>query len=124
MWLLMQFAVMGLYWDIPPLGSVPEEHTPLTEVRGEDEELLMSLEDEDGAAEIDLYGSVNPDQTETQLSSESPSPPPATSDPFANFSASHGEGHSFVLGVLFFGKAVLNVCSGLILSVLNLNVLI
>ncbi|XP_056600293.1 major facilitator superfamily domain-containing protein 8 [Triplophysa dalaica] len=89
MWLLMQFAVMGLYWDIPPLGSVPEEHTPLTEVRDEDEELLMSLEDENGAAEIDLYGSVNPEQTETQLSSESPSPPPASSDPFASFSTSH-----------------------------------
>lgn len=93
MWLLMQFAVMGLYWDIPPLGSIPEQHTPLTEVRGEEEEPLMSLEDEEQRG-TDSYGSVNPEQTETQLSSESPSPPPATSDPFENFSASHGEGHS------------------------------
>lgn len=94
MWLLMQFAVMGLYWDIPALGSIPEQHTPLTEVRGEEEEPLMSLEDEDRAAGMDLYGS---EQTETQLSRESPSPPPASFDPFENFSASHGEGLEFIL---------------------------
>nr|XP_055058803.1 major facilitator superfamily domain-containing protein 8 isoform X1 [Misgurnus anguillicaudatus] len=89
MWLLMQFAVMGLYWDIPPLGSITEHHTPLTEVKREEQEPLMSLEDEDGAAGMDSYSSHNPEQTETQLSSESPSPPPTTSNPFDNFSASH-----------------------------------
>ncbi|XP_073671209.1 major facilitator superfamily domain-containing protein 8 [Paramisgurnus dabryanus] len=87
MWLLMQFAVMGLYWDVPPLGSIPEHHTPLTEVKLEEEEPLM--EDEDRGAGMDSYSSLNPEQTETQLSSESPSPPPTTPNPFDNFSASH-----------------------------------
>ncbi|KAK7162650.1 hypothetical protein R3I93_006860 [Phoxinus phoxinus] len=93
MWLLMQFAVMFLYWDIPPLDSFPEQHTPLREVRGEEDEPLMSLEDEDWASAVDSNGPVNPEQAETQLSSELPpsppdSPPPDPSDPFENFSAS------------------------------------
>ncbi|XP_051989392.1 uncharacterized protein mfsd8l2 isoform X2 [Xyrauchen texanus] len=94
MWLLMQLAVMVLYWDIPPLDSISEQNTPLREVRGEEEEEpLMSLEDEDRALGGESYGSVNPEQAETQLSSELPpsppdSPPTATSDPFENFSAS------------------------------------
>uniref|UniRef100_A0A8C1U242 Si:ch211-38m6.6 n=1 Tax=Cyprinus carpio TaxID=7962 RepID=A0A8C1U242_CYPCA len=50
MWVLMQFAVMVLYWDIPPLDSFPEKHMPLSEVRGEEDEPLMSLEDENRAA--------------------------------------------------------------------------
>ncbi|XP_048019896.1 major facilitator superfamily domain-containing protein 8 [Chanodichthys erythropterus] len=93
MWLLMQFAVMILYWDIPPLDSFPEHHMPLREVRGEEDEPLMSLEDEDRATAVDSNGPINPEQTETQLSPEiPPSPPdsplPDTSDPFENFSAS------------------------------------
>ncbi|XP_077069571.1 major facilitator superfamily domain-containing protein 8 [Siphateles boraxobius] len=93
MWLLMQFAVMFLYWDIPPLDSFPEQHMPLRDVRGEEDEPLMSLEDEDWAAAVDSNGLVIPEQTETQLSSELPSspsgsPPPDPSDPFENFSAS------------------------------------
>ncbi|XP_073779270.1 uncharacterized protein mfsd8l2 isoform X2 [Danio rerio] len=93
MWLLMQFAVMGLYWDIPPLDSFAEQQMPLREVRGEEDEPLMSLEDDDRTAVADSYGSLNPEQTETQLSSQIPpsppeSPPPDTSDPFENFSAS------------------------------------
>ncbi|XP_056321819.1 major facilitator superfamily domain-containing protein 8-like [Danio aesculapii] len=93
MWLLMQFAVMGLYWDIPPLDSFAEQQMPLREVRGEEDEPLMSLEDDDRTAVADSYGSLNPEQTETTLSSQIPpsppdSPPPDTSDPFENFSAS------------------------------------
>lgn len=96
MWVLMQFAVMTLYWDIPPLDSFPEQNMPLNEVRGEEDEPLMNLEDENRAAAEDSYGSVNPEQTETQFSSELPPSPPDspsldTSDPFENFSASQGE---------------------------------
>uniref|UniRef100_A0A8C1U434 Si:ch211-38m6.6 n=1 Tax=Cyprinus carpio TaxID=7962 RepID=A0A8C1U434_CYPCA len=96
MWVLMQFAVMVLYWDIPPLDSFPEKHMPLSEVRGEEDEPLMSLEDENRAAAEDSYGSASPEQTETQLSSELPPSPPDspsldTSDPFENFRASQGE---------------------------------
>ncbi len=94
--MLMQFAVMALYWDIPPLDSFPEQNMPLNEVRGEEDEPLMNLEDENRAAAEDSYGSVNPEQTETQFSSELPPSPPDspsldTSDPFENFSASQGE---------------------------------
>ncbi|KTG01952.1 hypothetical protein cypCar_00009094 [Cyprinus carpio] len=93
MWVLMQFAVMVLYWDIPPLDSFPEQHMLLREVRGEEDEPLMSLEDEHMAAAEDSYGSFTPEQTETRLSSELPPSPPDspsldTSDPFENFSAS------------------------------------
>ncbi|XP_051555424.1 major facilitator superfamily domain-containing protein 8-like [Myxocyprinus asiaticus] len=94
MWLLMQLAVMVVYWDIPPLDSISEQNTPLREVRGEEEEEpLMSLEDQDRTVGVESCGSVNPEQTETQLSSELPpsppdSPPTATSDPFENFNAS------------------------------------
>lgn len=113
MWLLMQFAVMGLYWDIPPLDSFPEQQMPLREVRGEEDEPLMSLEDEDRMAVADSYGSLNPEQTETQLSSQIPpsppdSPPPDTSDPFENFSASRGEVHQLLsyaaVVVVVFGR--------------------
>uniref|UniRef100_A0A672PVY5 Major facilitator superfamily domain-containing protein 8-like n=1 Tax=Sinocyclocheilus grahami TaxID=75366 RepID=A0A672PVY5_SINGR len=79
MWVLMQFAVMVLYWDIPPLDSFPEQQMPLREVRGEEDEPLMSLEDEHMAAAEDSYGSVSPEQTETQLSSELPPSPPDSS---------------------------------------------
>ncbi|TRY95766.1 hypothetical protein DNTS_015770 [Danionella cerebrum] len=86
MWLLMQFVVMVLYWDIPPLDSFPEQHMPLAEVRREEEEPLVMLEDEDRAVD-------NQHQTETPLSSEIPpsrpdSPSVETTDPFVNFSAS------------------------------------
>uniref|UniRef100_A0A673N9R7 Major facilitator superfamily domain-containing protein 8-like n=1 Tax=Sinocyclocheilus rhinocerous TaxID=307959 RepID=A0A673N9R7_9TELE len=84
MWVLMQFAVMVLYWDIPPLDSFPEQHMPLREVRGEEDEPLMSLEDEHMAAAEDSYGSVN-------------SPSLDTPDPFENFSASQGEAQTFSL---------------------------
>ncbi len=67
MWVLMQFAVMALYWDIPPLDSFPEQNMPLNEVRGEEDEPLMNLEDENRAAAEDSYGSVNPEQTETPV---------------------------------------------------------
>uniref|UniRef100_A0A672KPK9 Uncharacterized LOC107599859 n=1 Tax=Sinocyclocheilus grahami TaxID=75366 RepID=A0A672KPK9_SINGR len=87
------FAIMVLYWDIPPLDSFPEQHMPLREVRGKEDEPLMSLDDENRAAAEDAYGSANPEQTETQCSSELPPSPPDspsldTSDPFENFSAS------------------------------------
>ncbi|KAK2901286.1 hypothetical protein Q8A67_009401 [Cirrhinus molitorella] len=93
MWVLMQFAVMALYWDIPPLDSFPEEYMPLREIRGEDDDPLMSLEDEHRPAAEGSYGLLSPEQTETPLSSELPPSPPDspsldTSDPFENFSAS------------------------------------
>lgn len=89
---------MFLYWDIPPLDSFPEQHMPLREVRGEEDEPLMSLEDEDWAAAVDSNGPVNPEQAETQLSSELPPSPPDSPppDPFENFSASRGEAQSFM----------------------------
>ncbi|KTF96728.1 hypothetical protein cypCar_00022958, partial [Cyprinus carpio] len=66
---------------------------PLREVRGEEDEPLISLKDENRAAAEDSYGSASPEQTETQLSSELPPSPPDspsldTSDPFENFRAS------------------------------------
>ncbi|XP_072544450.1 major facilitator superfamily domain-containing protein 8 [Salminus brasiliensis] len=84
MWLLLQCVVVLLYWDIPPLDSLPE-HTALRRVRGQEEEPLM---DDDGG---EAHGSIQSEQTETRLSGdEDPNPPALTEgeDPFENFSAS------------------------------------
>ncbi|XP_049338473.1 major facilitator superfamily domain-containing protein 8 [Astyanax mexicanus] len=89
MWLLLQCVVVLLYWDIPPLDSLPE-HTALRRVRGqeeEEEERLMEAEDEDA----DAHSTVLSDQVETRLSGdEDPDPASSTEgrDPFQNFSAS------------------------------------
>ncbi|XP_062848905.1 major facilitator superfamily domain-containing protein 8 [Trichomycterus rosablanca] len=82
MWVLLQFAVMFLYWDLPPLD---ENQTALCRVGKEDEEPLVGPEVEPGSSS---YGLVASDQTETELSNDLGSSQPAQDDPFEKFSAS------------------------------------
>ena len=102
MWILLQFVVLAMYWDVPPLNS-EEEGLMVVELTDDERELLVDPEDA-----LDAYGAVHPDQSETAISSEiqpfqdtsqcppspPPSPPPSTGlalgNPFKNFSASRG----------------------------------
>ena len=112
MWLLLQLVVALLYWDLPPAES-SELQTVVRQKQRDDEEEEEPLM---GADELeDTYGAVivDPQQSETQLSSErlspSPSPPPPglppaetlhpPPDPFEDFSAKKGrlEGSSLRL---------------------------
>ncbi|KAJ8409464.1 hypothetical protein AAFF_G00228650 [Aldrovandia affinis] len=90
MWLLLQLAVLLMYWDLPPEGTDEEEE------EGEEEQEVGEEEDKPlmGSEEpLDTYGAVSGDQPETAVTPNGnlppPSPPPGTADadPFQNFSA-------------------------------------
>ncbi|KAI5612629.1 major facilitator superfamily domain-containing protein 8, partial [Silurus asotus] len=93
MWLVLQLAVLLLYWDVPPLDSLPKSNTALRE---EDEQPLICLQGQDGTPGSCTM--VLSDQTETQLSEElgtsepgatpASDRPPSLDDPFENFNAS------------------------------------
>ncbi|XP_021468503.2 uncharacterized protein mfsd8l2 [Oncorhynchus mykiss] len=99
MWILLQFVVLALYWDIPPISS-EEGGIAVGEI--EEEEPLVRAEET-----LETYGTVWDDQIETTLSSEihhfqdpsqcppsppystsSSSPPSTISNPLTIFSAS------------------------------------
>lgn len=100
MWLLLQLAVVLLYWDVPPLDSMPEQYTALRPIREEEERPLVGSQGEGGTPGSGYYARVLSDQAETPLSEElEPSEAGATptsdnarslDDPFHNFSASQG----------------------------------
>uniref|UniRef100_A0A671Q7U3 Major facilitator superfamily domain-containing protein 8-like n=1 Tax=Sinocyclocheilus anshuiensis TaxID=1608454 RepID=A0A671Q7U3_9TELE len=119
MWVLMQFAVMVLYWDIPPLDSFPEQHMPLREVRGEEDEPLMSLEDEHMAAAEDSYGSVSPEQTETQLSSELPPSPPDSPSLDTSSGLKKSTAFSLFLSVEFLREEVVVLLTAQFITLFN-----
>ncbi|KAM4604606.1 major facilitator superfamily domain-containing protein 8 [Polymixia lowei] len=88
LWILLQFVVLGLYWDIPPVRST-EGGSVAMEMK-EEEVPLVATEEEP----VHTYRAVSSDQLETSMSSEiqafrgpAPSPPPAALNPFKNFSA-------------------------------------
>ncbi|XP_029562021.1 major facilitator superfamily domain-containing protein 8 [Salmo trutta] len=102
MWILLQFVVLALYWDIPPISS-GEEGIAVGEI--EEEVPLVRAEET-----LETYGTVWDDQIETTLSSEihpfqdpsqcppsppsstsSSSPPSTISNPLTIFSASRVE---------------------------------
>ncbi|GAA6101170.1 major facilitator superfamily domain-containing protein 8 [Tachysurus ichikawai] len=98
MWLVLQLAVVLLYWDIPPLDSMAETYTALRHVREEEEQPLVCSQGEGGTPGSGSYTMVQSDQAETRLSEElepseagvmpaSDSPRPLD-DPYKNFSAS------------------------------------
>uniref|UniRef100_A0A8C7HEN8 Major facilitator superfamily domain containing 8-like 2 n=1 Tax=Oncorhynchus kisutch TaxID=8019 RepID=A0A8C7HEN8_ONCKI len=62
MWILLQFVVLALYWDIPPISS--EEGGIAVGVIEEEEPLVRTEET------LETYGTVWDDQIETTLSSE------------------------------------------------------
>lgn len=100
MWLVLQLAVVLLYWDIPSLDSVPRKYSAVRQVKEEEEQLLMCSRSEDGTPGSGSYNMVLSDQTETQLLEDlGSSEPEATAtldspcsldDPFEDFSTSQG----------------------------------
>ncbi|XP_068557812.1 major facilitator superfamily domain-containing protein 8 [Cebidichthys violaceus] len=88
LWVLLQFVVVALYWDVPPIGS--EEGTAMVEMKeGDDDEeevLLMGSEEEPPHS----YKAVNSDQLETSTSSGTQPVHGASTllKPFKGFSAS------------------------------------
>ncbi|XP_031710272.1 major facilitator superfamily domain-containing protein 8 [Anarrhichthys ocellatus] len=88
LWVLLQFVVLALYWDVPPISS--EEGTAMVEMKEEDDDeeeaLLMGSEEEP----LPTYRAVNSDQLETSTSSGTQPVHGASTllKPFKGFSAS------------------------------------
>uniref|UniRef100_A0A672HGC3 Major facilitator superfamily domain-containing protein 8-like n=1 Tax=Salarias fasciatus TaxID=181472 RepID=A0A672HGC3_SALFA len=82
LWVLVQFVVLAMYWDVPPLG--PEAGAVMMEMKREEEEedeeapLLMGSADEEP---VHTYKAVSTGQSEA-----SARPDHAASDPFRGFS--------------------------------------
>lgn len=97
LWLLLQFVVLAMYWDVPPIGSVGEEEVMLEmkRERGEQEEEEAPLmgSDEEPASTYSTYSAVSCGRPDTlEAAEESPvCGSPAQSDLFRNFSVSRGE---------------------------------
>uniref|UniRef100_A0A673AFA7 Si:ch211-38m6.6 n=1 Tax=Sphaeramia orbicularis TaxID=375764 RepID=A0A673AFA7_9TELE len=83
LWVLLQFVVLVMYWDVPPISST-EGGTVLVDMKQEEDEEevpLMGSDDEPA----NTYRAVNSDLSETSITSENQSAA-ATSNPFKNFS--------------------------------------
>ncbi|KAA8587342.1 hypothetical protein FQN60_016204 [Etheostoma spectabile] len=68
LWVLLQFVVLALYWDVPPISS--EGGVVMVEMKqaqDEEEEVLLMGSNEDP---VHTYRAVNTDQLETSASSE------------------------------------------------------
>lgn len=87
LWVLLQFVVLGMYWDVPPISS--EGGAAMMEMKREEVEEEVPLMGSDEEA-VHTYRAVSSDQLETSISSEM-QPVHRASDPFKNFSASRGE---------------------------------
>lgn len=86
LWILLQFVVLAMYWDVPPVGSVGAEEVLLEMKRergGEEEEdegvPLMGSDEEP----VNTYSAVGCSTTADEQ--------PAEPNVFSNFSASRGE---------------------------------
>lgn len=91
LWLLLQFVVLALYWDVPPIKS--EEEGLRMEMKQEDEEEEAPLIRGDEQL-AHTYRAVNLDQLGDSSSSSSLSETHSlhgVANPFKNFSASRGE---------------------------------
>ncbi|XP_053185616.1 major facilitator superfamily domain-containing protein 8 [Scomber japonicus] len=88
LWVLLQFAVLAMYWDIPPISST-EGGEVLVEMKQEEVEEEMPLMGSDEEP-VHTYRAVNSDLVETSTSSEMQPFHGASkvSNPFKNFSAS------------------------------------
>lgn len=91
LWVLLQFVVLAMYWDVPPISS--EGGAVMLEMKqgeGNEEEVPLMGSDEEPAH---TYRAVHSDQLETSSSSETEPvlSASAVSNPFKNFSASRGE---------------------------------
>lgn len=87
LWMLLQFVVLAMYWDVPPVSC--EGGATMMEMKQEEVEeevpLMGSVEEP-----VHTYRALNSDQLETSTSSDM-QPVHRASDPFRNFSASRGE---------------------------------
>lgn len=92
LWMLLQFVVLAMYWDVPPISS--EGGAVMVEMKREEqddeEEVPLMGSDEEP---VHTYRAVSSDQLETSTSSEMQPfhSTSAVSNPFKNFSASRGE---------------------------------
>lgn len=93
LWLLLQFVILAMYWDVPPVSSVGEEEVMLEMKRErsdrEEEEAPLMGSDEEPASTYSAVSRGRPDALEA--SEESPLGSSAQSDLFRNFSVSRGE---------------------------------
>uniref|UniRef100_A0A3Q2QV29 Major facilitator superfamily domain containing 8-like 2 n=1 Tax=Fundulus heteroclitus TaxID=8078 RepID=A0A3Q2QV29_FUNHE len=83
LWILLQFVVLAVYWDIPPTG--PEGEFIALELKQEEEkeeEVPLMGSDEEA---VRTYRAVDSDQSETSASSVTQTTP-EDSNPFKNFS--------------------------------------
>ncbi|CAN9503157.1 unnamed protein product [Ophioblennius macclurei] len=96
LWVLLQFVVLAMYWDVPPISQEEGGAVVMEMKRGEREEEEEEEDDEweeevmplIGSADgepVHTYKAVNSGQSETSTSTEAVR---ATSNPFKNFSAS------------------------------------
>lgn len=94
LWLLLQFVILAMYWDVPPVSSVGQEEVMLEMKRErsgqEEEEAPLIASDEEPASTYSAVSCGRPDTLEA--SEESPlRGSSAQSDLFRNFSVSRGE---------------------------------
>ncbi|KAK2822122.1 hypothetical protein Q5P01_022187 [Channa striata] len=98
LWVLLQFVILAMYWDVPPISS--EEGAVMMEMKqeeGDEEEVPLMGSDEEP---VHTYRAVNSNQSETSTSSEMQQVRGASeiSNPFENFSASRVHKGDFVPG--------------------------
>ncbi len=91
LWVLLQFVVLAMYWDVPPISS--EAGAVMVEMKqeeGDEEEVPLMGSDKEPAH---TYRAVSSDQLETSTSSEMEPAHGASAvlNPFKNFSVSGGE---------------------------------
>lgn len=91
LWVLLQFVVLAMYWDVPPISS--EGGAVMVEMKqeeGDEEAVPLMGSDEEP---VHTYRAVSSDQLETSGASEMEPIHGAlsVSNPFKNFSASRGE---------------------------------
>lgn len=84
LWVLLQFVVLAMYWDVPPL-SAAEGGTAMVEIKQDEEEVPLMGPDEEP---MHTYRAVNADQRESSSEMHSVR---GASNPFKNFSVSRGE---------------------------------
>lgn len=90
LWLLVQFVVLLMYWDVPPISS--EVGGVLLEMKGErpgEEEAPLMGSEEENAPSYRAVGGASEARGERRVHGDT-----AASSPFRNFSASRGEPES------------------------------
>lgn len=79
LWLLLQFIILAMYWDVPPVSSEEEEVLEMKREEAHEEEAPLMGSDEEATPSYKAVG-------ERPIRGGS-----GASSPFRNFSASRGE---------------------------------